>query len=217
MVRPLLGSALCMSDFDESGVGTNMCSISCARTSYIDLKANRVHLNAPSVSAAGVRNVIQLFAVALGAASLAACAQSSVVTQKSELSVASRQASLEHNRKTSFVTNRRVAITKKHTPYKNAAETQVASHGLASFYTEGTQTASGERFDTNELTAAHRTLPFGTRLRVTNVATGRSVTVRVNDRGPFIPGRDVDVSYAAAETLGMVGGGIAKVKLDVVQ
>jgi peptidoglycan lytic transglycosylase len=197
-----------------------MFSTSCARTSYVDTKANRIHLKAPSVSAAGVRNVIQLFAVALGAASLAACAQSSVVTQKSELVAASRQASLEHNRKTSFVTNRRVAVTKKHTPFapaKNAAETQVASHGLASFYTEGTQTASGERFDTHELTAAHRTLPFGTRLRVTNVATGRSVTVRVNDRGPFIPGRVVDVSHSAAETLGMVGGGIAKVKLDVVQ
>ena len=191
-----------------------MCSISCARTSYIDLKAKRIHLNTPSVSAAGVRNVIQLFAVALGAASLAACAQSSVVTQKSELSVASRQAS------TSFVTNRRVAVTKKHTPFasnKDAAETPVASHGVASFYTEGTQTASGERFDTHELTAAHPTLPFGTRLRVTNVASGRSVTVRVNDRGPFVPGRDVDVSYSAAETLGMVGRGVAKVKLDVVQ
>jgi rare lipoprotein A len=197
-----------------------MSSTSCARISYVDIEANRIHLGAPSVPAAGVRNVIQLFAVALGAASLAACAQSSVVTQKSELPVASRQASLEHNRKTSFVTNRRVAVTKKHTPFpwgKNAAETQVASHGLASFYTEGAQTASGERFDTHELTAAHRTLPFGTRLRVTNVATGQSVTVRVNDRGPFVPGRVVDVSHSAAETLGMVGGGIAKVKLDVVQ
>src|SRR5258708_28444022 len=220
MVPPLLGSALCLSDFDESGVGTNMCSISCDRTSCIDVKANRIHPNAPSVSAAGVRNVIQLFAVALGAASLAACAQSSVVTQKSELPVASRQASLEHNRKTSFVTNRRVAITKKHTPFasdKNAAETRVAEHGLASLYTEGTQTASGERFDTHELTAAHRTLPFVTRVRVTNVATGRSVTVRVNDRGPFVPGRIVDVSYSAAETLGITGRGVAKVKLDVVQ
>src|SRR6266404_7454980 len=197
-----------------------MSSINCARASYVDIEANRIHLNAPLVSAAGVRNVIQLFAVALGAASLAACAQSSVVTQKSELRVASRPASLEHNRKTSFDTNRRVAATKKHTPFapdKNAAETQVASHGLASFYTEGTQTANGERFDTHELTAAHRTLPFGTRLRVTNVATGRSVTVRVNDRGPFVPGRVVDVSHAAAETLGMVGGGVAKVKLDVVR
>src|SRR5713101_294792 len=178
-----------------------MFSTSCARTSYVDTKANRIHLKAPSVSAAGVRSIIQLFAVALGAASLAACAQSSVVTQKSELLAARRQASPEHNRATSFA--RRVAVAKKHTPFaKNAAETQ---------------TASGERFDTNELTAAHRTLPFGTRLRVTNVATGRSVTVRVNDRGPFVPGRDVDVSYSAAQTLGMVGGGIAKVKLDVVQ
>ena len=68
----------------------------------------------------------------------------------------------------------------------------------------------------HELTAAHPTLPFGTRLRVTNVASGRSVTVRVNDRGPYVAGRVVDVSYAAAETLGMVGGGVAKVKLDVV-
>jgi rare lipoprotein A len=197
-----------------------MSSISCARTSHADIKANRIHLNAPSVSAAGVRSVIQLFAVALGAASLAACAQSSVVTQKSELTAASRRASLEHNRTTSVVPNRRVAVTKKHSPFaseKNAAETQVASHGVASFYTEGTQTANGERFDTHKLTAAHRTLPFGTRLRVTNVTTGRSVTVRVNDRGPFVPGRVVDVSYSAAETLGMVKRGIAKVKLDVVQ
>jgi rare lipoprotein A len=197
-----------------------MASIRCARTSYVEIRATGIHPNAPLVSAAGIRNVIQLIAVALGAASLAACAQSSVVTQKSELAAASPQSLLEHSRKTSSVTNRRVAVTKKHTPFashKNAGETQVASYGLASFYTEGTLTASGERFDTQELTAAHRTLPFGTRLRVTNVATGRSVTVRVNDRGPFVPGRDVDVSYSAAETLGMVDGGIAKVKLDVVQ
>ena len=88
---------------------------------------------------------------------------------------------------------------------------------MASFYTEGRKTASGEKFNTNELTAAHPTLPFGTKLRVTNVASGQSVTVRVNDRGPFVRGRVVDVSYAAAETLGMVGGGVAKVKLDVVE
>jgi rare lipoprotein A len=201
----------CLSNFGRVGGGYNMSSIGCARTSYVDIEANRIHLTAPSVSAAGIRSVIQVFAVALGAASLAACAQSSVVTQKSP--------SLEHNRTTSVVTNRHVADTKKHTPFasdKNAAETQVASHGVASFYTEGTQTANGERFNTLELTAAHRTLPFGTRLRVTNVATGRSVTVRVNDRGPFVSGRVIDVSYSAAETLGMVGRGIANVKLDVV-
>ena len=97
------------------------------------------------------------------------------------------------------------------------AETPVAAQGLASFYTEGTRTANGEKFNTYALTAAHPTLPFGTHLRVTNVATGRSVTVRVNDRGPYVPGRIVDVSYSAAESLGMVGRGVAKVKLDVVR
>jgi rare lipoprotein A len=196
-----------------------MTSISCARTSYVDIKTNHILVGAPFVSTFGIRNVIQLFAVTLAAASLAACAQSSVVAKKSELLAGSQQAPLQHNRMTSFVTDRRVATVKKHTPFasnKTAAATQVASHGVASFYTEGTQTASGEKFDTHELTAAHPTLPFGTRLRVTNVATGRSVTVRVNDRGPFVPGRVVDVSYAAAETLGMVEGGVAKVKLDVV-
>jgi rare lipoprotein A len=71
--------------------------------------------------------------------------------------------------------------------------------------------------DARELTAAHPTLPFGTRPRVTNVATGRAVTVRVNDRDPYVPGRVVDVSYSAADALGMVGGGVAKVKLDGVQ
>jgi rare lipoprotein A len=70
----------------------------------------------------------------------------------------------------------------------------------------GTQTASDEKFDTNALTAAHPTLPFGTRLRVTNVVTGRSVTVQVNDHGPYVPGGVVDVSYSAANALGMVGG-----------
>ena len=91
-----------------------------------------------------------------------------------------------------------------------------ALYGLASFYTEGSKTASGEKIDGHRLTAAHRTLPFGTQVRVTNVANGRSVTVRINDRGPFVPGRVVDVSYVAAETLGMTGTGVAKVKLEVV-
>lgn len=197
-----------------------MSSIDCAGTSCVDVKAERIRIDASQVSAAAVRNVIRLFAVALAGALLAACAQSSVVTKNSEFVAPSRQASVQHTRTASLVTNRRVASAKKHTPFappKNAAETQVASQGLASFYTEGTQTASGEKFDAHELTAAHPTLPFGTRLRVTNVATGRSVTVRVNDRGPYVAGRTVDVSYAAAETLGMVGAGIAKVRLDVVQ
>jgi rare lipoprotein A len=196
-----------------------MSSIDCAKSSYVAIKSNHIP-DASSVPAARVRNVIQLFAVVLGAASLAACAQSSVVTRNSEFVSPSRQASLQHNRTASFVTNRRVASVKKHTPFarhNNAAPTQIATRGVASFYTEEQQTASGEKFDTNDLTAAHPTLPFGTRLRVTNVETGRSVTVRVNDRGPYVPGRVVDVSHSAADALGMVGSGIAKVKLDVVQ
>ena len=195
-----------------------MSSIDCAKSSYVAIKANHIP-DSSSVSAARVRNVAQLFLVVLGAVSLAACAQSSVV-RNSEFVSPSRQASLQHNRTASFVTNRRVASAKKHTPFarhNNAAATQIASQGVASFYTEGQQTASGEKFDTHDLTAAHPTLPFGTRLRVTNVATGRSVTVRVNDRGPYVAGRVVDVSYSAADALGMVGKGIAKVKLDVVQ
>jgi rare lipoprotein A len=195
-----------------------MSSIDCAGTSCIGVKAKRIRIDASLVSAAAVRNVIRLFAVALAGALLAACAQSSAVTKNSEFVAASREASVQHHRMASLLTNRRVASTKKHTPFASQkAETQMASQGLASFYTEGTQTASGEKFDTLELTAAHPTLPFGTRLRVTNVASGRSVTVRVNDRGPYVPGRIVDVSYSAANALGMVGGGIAKVRLDVVQ
>ena len=114
---------------------------------------------------------------------------------------------------------RRVAAVRRHipAPRRDAADTNTASHGVASYYTEGTKTASGEKFNTLELTAAHPTLPFGTKLRVTNVASGRSVTVRVNDRGPYVQGRVVDVSYSAADALGMVGKGVAKVKLDVVQ
>ena len=100
---------------------------------------------------------------------------------------------------------------------KRSSKRQTAMLGLASFYSEDTETASGDRFDKHGLTAAHPTLPFGTRLRVTNVRNGRSVTVRVNDRGPFVGGRIIDVTSAAAEALGMVNAGIAKVALDVVR
>ncbi len=88
---------------------------------------------------------------------------------------------------------------------------------MASFYGHDTQTASGEKFDPGQLTAAHRSLPFGTRVRVTNMANGRSVTVRINDRGPYIRGRTVDVSSSAAEALRMTERGVVNVKLDIVQ
>ena len=164
-----------------------------------------------------VPKAIRLLAIGLAGATLAACAQSSVVSQRSDLR-ASRVASVEQDQTT--VVRRRVAAVKRHTPFaarRNAGETKIASNGVASFYTEGTQTASGEKFNTMEMTAAHPTLPFGTRLRVTDVASGKSVTVRVNDRGPYVPGRIVDVSYSAANALGMVGKGVTNVRLDVVQ
>ena len=197
-----------------------MFSSSCARTSYVDIKAGLIGIRAALSSGSGPRRIAQQLAVILGAASLAGCVQTHVAANKSEMVSPTRQASYQANRTASVAPARRVAVARNHTPFasnKKAAATEVASQGIASFYTEGTKTASGEKFNTNELTAAHPTLPFGTKLRVTNVASGQSVTVRVNDRGPFVRGRVVDVSYAAAETLGMVGGGIAKVKLDVVQ
>jgi rare lipoprotein A len=149
---------------------------------------------------------------------LAACSQSTV-SQRAERA-AVRQAALEQQRASApTMMKRRVAAVRRHTPSarKTAANATTASHGVASFYTEGTKTASGEKFNTMDMTAAHPTLPFGTKLRVTNVTTGQAVTVRVNDRGPFVQGRVVDVSYSAADALGMVGKGLAKVKLDVVE
>ena len=89
--------------------------------------------------------------------------------------------------------------------------------GLASYYSRGQRTASGEPFVRNELTGAHRTLPFGTRVRVTTFKTGKHVIVRINDRGPFARGRIIDVSRRAAEILGMVGAGLARVKVEIVQ
>jgi peptidoglycan lytic transglycosylase len=197
-----------------------MSSIVRAGISCVDFRANPCDPAVLVVPATAVRNVARLFAVGFGGALLAGCAQTSVATRNSPSISSPRQASLQPDRTTPFVTHRRIAVARKHTPFaapKDAAATPTASQGVASFYTEGTRTANGEIFDTYDLTAAHPTLPFGTRLRVTNVATGRSVTVRVNDRGPYIAGRVVDVSYSAAGALGIIGRGIAKVKLDVVQ
>jgi rare lipoprotein A len=91
--------------------------------------------------------------------------------------------------------------------------------GVASYYGhrfQGRRTASGERYDVHALTCAHRTAPFGARLRVTDVASGRSVVVRVNDRGPFARGRIVDLSLAAARALGIVRRGVARVRVEPV-
>lgn len=94
------------------------------------------------------------------------------------------------------------------------ADARVLGRGMASWYDEPQMTASGERFDPSQLTAAHRTLPFGTRVRVTNTRNGRSVIVRINDRGPFAKGRIIDLSKAAARTLQMIDAGVAPVELS---
>ncbi|GAA4902621.1 septal ring lytic transglycosylase RlpA family protein [Ferrimonas pelagia] len=92
--------------------------------------------------------------------------------------------------------------------------------GIASFYADkyqGRLTANGERFDQNGDTAAHKTLPFGTRVRVTNVATGQSVVVRINDRGPFVRGRIIDLTRKNFGQLGLHSAGLIKVRIEVVK
>ncbi len=99
-----------------------------------------------------------------------------------------------------------------------AALAQVQT-GKASFYAdkfEGTPTASGEKYHPNKLTAAHKTLPFGTRVRVTNLSNNETVEVVINDRGPYVENRILDLSRSAAEKLGFVNQGLADIKLEVV-
>jgi rare lipoprotein A len=94
----------------------------------------------------------------------------------------------------------------------------VAQDGIASFYHEGQRTANGERYRPDGLTAAHRTLPFGTRVRVTHRGNGRSVVLRINDRGPAKRlNRVIDVSRGAAVRLGMIRSGVAPVSVEVVR
>ncbi len=151
---------------------------------------------------ADFRNVVRLLAVVLATAALGACAQS--VSNKTALRTSVRQSSL------AAVHIHRHSLLARH-------KIDRKNYGLASFYDEDTETANGEKFDPQAMTAAHPSLPFGTKLRVTNVATGHSVTVRVNDRGPHVQGRVVDLSRSAAETLGIVEQGVAQVRLEVVR
>jgi len=104
------------------------------------------------------------------------------------------------------------ALSEPPPPARQPGQVGVASWYGAGF--QGSHTASGEQFDANAMTAAHPSLPLGTRLRVINLANGRSVVVRVTDRGPFVCGRMIDVSTAAARSLGMVQSGTARVQLQ---
>jgi rare lipoprotein A len=87
--------------------------------------------------------------------------------------------------------------------------------GMASYYKSGKRTANGEHFNPHGLTAAHRKLKFGTKVRVTNVRTGKSVVVRINDRGPFIRGRIIDLSLGAAKVIGLTKSGVARISYTV--
>ncbi len=102
-------------------------------------------------------------------------------------------------------------------PSLKVQSVKLTKRGIASWYGPGFHgrlTANGERFNSNNYTAAHKTLPFGTKVRVTNIGNGRSVMVRINDRGPFIRGREIDLSAQAARVLDI--SGIAPVKLEVI-
>jgi rare lipoprotein A len=106
-----------------------------------------------------------------------------------------------------------------HSTVPPAVPGEYTEQGVASWYGvpfNGRRTSNGEIYDMHQLTAAHRTLPFNAVVRVTNLSNGKQVNVRVNDRGPFVANRIIDLSYSAAEAIGMVGPGTAEVRLDVV-
>jgi len=105
-------------------------------------------------------------------------------------------------------------------PPPNPSLERTVQVGFASYYDsrfDGARTASGERYDEKALTAAHRTLPFGTRVQVTNLSNGRSVVVTITDRGPFARGRVIDVSRRAARRLDFLRDGTTRVRLEVVE
>jgi rare lipoprotein A len=182
------------------------------------------------------RPCVALIAIVPILAALAACAPSPFVQNKTQFAAPTptpmatrRQARFDLRTVPSgniarHSVVRKVTVARKPDPSTPAvlnahpaAKANSSSYGVASFYTEDEWTASGEKFNTHAMTAAHPSLPFGTQLRVTNVTNGRSVVVRINDRGPYVRGRVVDLSEQAAESLGMVERGVVKVKLDVVQ
>ena len=98
---------------------------------------------------------------------------------------------------------------------RSSAQRPSGQHGVASFYWQPQRVAAGGWFNPNAMTAAHKTLPFGTRVRVTHLGNGRSVEVSINYRGPYVAGRIIDLSKAAAGVIGMTGQGIARVAVEV--
>ncbi len=104
--------------------------------------------------------------------------------------------------------------------HTNVLAQQLKTEGFASFYADkfvGRTTASGEKYEHSKLTAAHKTLPFGTKVKVTNLSNKKSVVVVINDRGPFVKGRIIDLSKTAAKKLAFINQGITKVRIKVTQ
>ncbi|MDE1468449.1 septal ring lytic transglycosylase RlpA family protein [Aurantiacibacter sp. D1-12] len=179
------------------------------------------------------RFVVPFSVIALLAASAAGQAQDRVELAASAATEVPANATAANP---AFVPDEGIALEEAFAPYDTPIEPALPDHavdittiepaapattslgmGVASYYGRrfhGRRTANGERFDMNAMTAAHRTLPFGTRVRVTNPRNGRSVVVRINDRGPFVGGRTIDLSRAAATQIGMISSGHARVELE---
>ena len=114
-----------------------------------------------------------------------------------------------------YVAKAKTTSTKEKTSNSGSSQS-----GIASYYGKGlhgSKTANGERHNRNEMVAAHRSLPFGTKVKVTNLSNGKEVVVKINDRGPFVKGRVIDLSYGAFSKIENPGKGITKVKLDVLK
>ena len=114
-----------------------------------------------------------------------------------------------------YVAKAKTTSTKEKTSNSGSSQS-----GIASYYGKGlhgSRTASGERHNRNEMVAAHKSLPFGTKVKVTNLSNGKEVVVKINDRGPFVKGRVIDLSYGAFSKIENPGKGITKVKLDVLK
>jgi rare lipoprotein A len=109
-----------------------------------------------------------------------------------------------------------LTLTSFKTTHPFTADVQTQT-GVASYYNDrhhGKKTASGEIYNNTKLTAAHRTLPFGTQVKVTNLSNGKSVTVRINDRGPYVKNRLIDLSKVAAREIGLIKMGVARVQIE---
>jgi rare lipoprotein A len=141
---------------------------------------------------------------------LAACQTTTPVEDKPAAAIAAAPAPAPRKAAPSLAARRHVHASRGRTYHGKASWYSIATNG-------GTATASGERLSNSAHTAAHRTLPFGTRVRVTNLRNGRSTVVRINDRGPYIKGRIIDVTKGVARKLGMVDRGVVKTKIEVLE